>query len=360
MDYIVGILIYLFLLFAVWFYSKTLKPYETGKLCLFSAILLSLFTGLSYDIGWDYLNYRTHIINGDIERFEFLERELMRLSKNIPQLFFIINHTAIISLTIWTINRYSPNKLLSIFVFICFPYQFLFGLSTIRAALMVAIIFAGYMYFLYEQNKPHWFILTVFIAFFIHQAALAGIILLGLHYLKLGRWANLVITILSFTLSASTMNLNINFLNGISLFDGISERFEYYKTVELSGGSVIHYCFFALSLIGIVFYDKIKQHDIAKVSLSMVTVGFFLAMLFQQAPVLSSRLSRFFYIFSILLIPYFINIVPKGLKGKTINLLYLTLLILLLYQLSIDNYNGMDYDRSSTYWPYKTFLNTGL
>ena len=61
-----------------------LKPDEDKKLCIFSFIILSLFAGLSYDIGWDYMTYREAIIYGDIGRFEYLERILMQYNTFDP------------------------------------------------------------------------------------------------------------------------------------------------------------------------------------------------------------------------------------------------------------------------------------
>lgn len=357
MYYIEGVFIYIVLLFTIWFYSKTLKPSEQSKLCMFAFILLSLFAGLSYDIGWDYITYREAIVSGSIERFEFLERELMRISRNTPQLFFIVNHTTIVGLTMWAINRYSPDKLLSTFVFICFPYQFLFGLSTIRAAAMVAIIFGGYLYFLYEKNRPLLFIATLVVGFFVHQVALAGILLLVVHYLKLGRWGNLAIIVLSFFTSLASVNLNMDFLNGITAFEDISGKLEYYTDAEYGGGQLIHYCFLLLSGVGIVGYRKIEHSNLAKTSLTMVTVGYFIASIFQQSPVFASRFSRFFYIFCILLVPYYIQVVPKGLQKFSRAVILCILVALLLYQLSIHNYNGIDFERINTYWPYQTILN---
>lgn len=357
MSYLEGVLIYIFILFIICLFSNIPKTNEQKKLCIFSFILLSLFSGLSYDVGWDYITYRYDIISGNIERYEFLERELMRISENIPQLFFIINHTIIVGLTMWIIYRYSTNKLLSIIAFICFPYQFLFGLSTIRAALMVAVVFSGYMYFLYEKNNPLLFILTLIIGFFIHQAALGGILLLCVHYLKLGWWSNLAIIIVSFFASFIKINLNVDFLNGISVFEGVSSKLEYYtNNSEYGGGQMIHYCFLILSILGIIFYKKIEQSNVAKISLTMVSVGYFIAALFQQSPVLASRFSRFFYVFNILLIPYYVYALPRVLQKVAKMVLLCTLTALLLYQLSIHNYNGVDFGRVSTYWPYKTIM----
>lgn len=358
MIYIEGVLIYILLLAVIWFYSKMHRPNEQVKLCTFAFVLLSLFAGLSYDVGWDYLTYRDAIISGNIERFEYLERVLMRISRNAPQLFFIINHTAIVGLTLWVINRYSTDKLLSIFVFICFPFQFLFGFSTIRAMLTVTMVFWGYEYFLKERKNPLMYLIVLMVGFFVHQASLAGILLLIEHYLKIGRWGNLAIILLSFLASIINLEIfNIDFLNGINMFEEVSDKFEYYTDVEYGGGQLIHYCFLIISIVGIIFYKKIEQFEDARICLTMVTIGYFIFTLFQQSPVLASRFCRFFYVFCILLIPYYVYILPKRLQSISRNLILCLLTSLFLYQLSIHNYNGNDISRTSTYWPYKTIFN---
>lgn len=358
MNYIEGVFIYIILLFVIWFYSKTHRPNDQSKLCTFAFILLSLFAGLSYDVGWDYLTYRDAIINGNIERFEYLERGLMRISKNSPQLFFLINHTAIVGFTMWVINKYSTDKLLSIFVFICFPFQFLFGLSTIRASLMVSMVFWGYEYFLKERNKPLMYVIVILVGFFVHQASLAGILLLVVHYLKIGRWGNLSIILLSFFASFINEHLNLNFLSGISMLEDMSDKMEYYIEEEYGGGQMIHYCFLIISAVGVMFYKKIERFEDVKIYLTMVTIGYFISALFQQSPVLASRFSKFFYVFCILLIPYYVYILPKELQRVSKNFILCVLTALLLYQLSIHNYNGNDFDRINTYWPYKTIFSS--
>lgn len=334
-----------------------LKPDEDKKLCIFSFIILSLFAGLSYDIGWDYMTYREAIIYGDIGRFEYLERILMQYTRNVPQLFFLVNHTLIVGFTMWTINRYASDKLIAIFVYICFPYQFLFGLSTIRAAVVASIVFWGYEYFLNELNKPVLYIIVVGIGFFIHQATLIAILLLFVHYIKIGRWGNLIILFLSLFTAYIHIDLTwLSIFNGLDVFTGLSDKLEYYSDVEFGGGTMIHYCFFILAFIGVIFYRHISNNKTATVSLSMITIGFFLSMLFHESPVLSSRFSRFFYIFCVLLIPEYIKIFPKRFQPVVRGGILLVLITLLLYQLSIPNYIGLMPNRISTYWPYQTIF----
>lgn len=357
MYFIEGVFIYLILVFAIWLYSKATKPSEQRKVCMFAFFLLSLFAGLSYDIGWDYLAYRDAIVYGDIERFEYFERMLMQWSRNTPQLFFLVNHTIIVGLTMWTINRYSPDKLLSILVFICFPFQFLFGLSTIRAAVVVSMIFFGYNYFLRERNQPIWFIAVVALGFFVHKAALIGLLLLLIHYLKIGRLGNLVILLLSFFTSFVYIDLTgLSFLDDVNAFEGISDQLEYYADADYGGGAMIHYCFFALSLIGIIFYKRIAKSENAKICLTMITIGYFISMLFQGSATFSSRFSRFFYPFCILLIPEYLSVFPKNIRTIARGTIICLLIALLLYQLSINNYTGYTPDRISTYWPYNTIF----
>lgn len=355
MYFIEGVFIYLMLVVAIWLYSKVTKQSEQYKVCLFAFILLSLFAGLSYDIGWDYLAYRDAIMCGDVERFEYFERVLMQWSRNTPQLFFLVNHTIIVGLIMWTVNRYSPDKLLSILVFICFPFQFLFGLSTIRAAVAVAMIFFGYNYFLKERNQPIWYIVVVALGFFVHKASPIGLLLLLIHYLKIGRFGNLVILSLSFfTIFINVDLTGLAFLDDVSAFEGISDQLEYYTDADYGGGAMIHYCFFVLSLIGILFYKRIANNENAKIYLTMVTVGYFISMLFQASSTFSSRFSRFFYIFCILLIPEYLSLFPKHIRTIAKEVIVCVLIALLLYQLSINNYTGYTLERISTYWPYHT------
>ena len=355
MYFVEGVFIYLILIFTIALYSKVTKHSEQHNVCMFAFIVLSLFAGLSYDIGWDYLAYRDAIVYGDIERFEYFERVLMQWSQNMPQLFFLVNHTLIVGLTMWTINRYSSDKFLSILVFICFPFQFLFGLSTIRAAVVVSMIFFGYNYFLKERNQPIWFIAVVALGFFVHKASPIGLLFLLIHYLKIGRLGNLVILLLSFFTTFINIDLTgLAFLDEVGAFEGISDQLDYYADSDYGGGTMIHYCFFALSLIGILFYKRIANNKNATIYLTMITVGYFISMLFQGSATFSSRFSRIFYIFCILLIPEYLSLFPKNIRKISRGIVICILIALLLYQLSINNYTGYTPDRVSTYWPYRT------
>ena len=108
------------------------------------------------------------------------------------------------------------------------------------------------------------------------------------------------------------------------------------------------------TLIGILFYKRIANNENAKIYLTMVTVGYFISMLFQASSTFSSRFSRFFYIFCILLIPEYLSLFPKHIRTIAKEVIVCVLIALLLYQLSINNYTGYTLERISTYWPYQT------
>ena len=365
MSFIEGILIYLVVLLLIFIYSKITPDNKQGNVCVFAFILLTLFAGLSYDVGWDYLAYRTAILTGDIERFEFLERELMRLTKKAPQWFFLINHALIIGTTMWAVKKRSVNVLVSIFVFICFPFQFLYGLSTIRAAVVAAMTMWGYVYCLEERKNPLLFIAVIVVGFFIHQASLVGLLLLPIYYVNIGRIGNLVLLIATIFVARMKLHFDMEFLgedvNAMTEVAEMAERLESYEEVETGGGSVIHKCFMALSVIGILFYDKLtKDNKYVGKYITIITIGYFLASMFSESPVLASRFSRPFDAFCVLLIPYFLSIVPQHTKKFATNAVLVLMTLLMLYQLYIPNYNGYENGRKSTYWPYRTIIGRNI
>lgn len=358
MYFFENILIYLALIVIIALYHHLTHKSGNKHICFLAFLLLGAFAGFSYDVGWDYMSYMDSIKIGDVERYAFIERHLAMLVKQRPQWFFIVNHFAISALVMSAIDKSSINPYISILLYICLPCSFLTSLSTIRFALASAIVFWGYCVFL-RKNKIVPFLLTACIGMLTHTAILFGLILIPLHYIKSTKWLNIAILVASFILIGVGSNFQISIFQDSNGVAEINEQIEHYHDVDMGGNSMINILFLAISVVNIIFFDKLcKLDDKAPKYVLFITMGYFMSNFFMGSSVLAARFSRCLYIFSILIIPYYIKLF-KNIKTQKIiqQSIIVVALVLYVYQLMIPNYNGYELERTSTYWPYRFFFN---
>lgn len=356
MEYVINIGLYELIPLSILLFSK-LKP---KKICVFTFWVLFLFSALSYDVGWDYIPYLNDIKNLNIERHEFLEKQLMALSFNLDfyQLFFIVNHLLILLCVLYTIKNESRCITLSIIVFICFPFMFLTGLSTIRSALATAIIFWATGKFL-KDKRILLYLVVVLICFFIHKSSILSLLILFFYYIPLNRWGNLVLLVTAFLVGGMGIIPSFNnfFFFNNELLSDVVERYDRYVQGGGDTGSqqLVQIIFVGINIMNIIFYKSIGKTDIIRKYITLINIGCCLFFVFRGNTVLASRFSRLFYLFVVLVIPYYIDIIKIGRKNA-VGLIVGVCLIIFVYQLYVPNYNGMDPWRINTYWPYKFFF----
>jgi hypothetical protein len=338
------------------------KPSDGKGLCFFSSVLLSLFAGLSYDVGWDYVNYIHIMETNSIERIEFLEWALLNfcVQTRSYQLFFLVNHILIVGLIIYSIYLACKDPFLPIIAFLCFPFTYLLEFSTIRAALVMALTLFAYIKFL-RNGKVVYFTAIIIAGFFIHNISPLGLSLIPLHYMNFGRISNIVFLIICLIYSrAGISELNVSFLNSFDVLENVSSRFNYYIESEgnFGGGTMVHYVYLIFIILNIIFYNRITDNDknIRKYIL-FVTVGYCMYLLFSSNQTLADRFSRNFYVFELLLIPRYVTLLGHKNRMLIQMALVSVCLGLFMYQLYIPNYNGTDPTRRSTYLPYNVFFN---
>lgn len=143
-----------------------------------------LFSALRFDVGYDYvyywqlLNKTLPYYEPSLNRLEFLNIELIKLSQKIqfPQFFFIISSAIILFPIGYIIRKLSRDYLISTLLFISIPLFFLNSLSIVRQFMAIAIVLYA-VKFLFE-NKNLTFLIWVFIASLFHLSGILGVILL--------------------------------------------------------------------------------------------------------------------------------------------------------------------------------------
>lgn len=358
---------FVLLVLIIFFFRKT----NDQRALLLSITLMTLFSAIRYDIGWDYWNYRNVIennIGNDSIRFELLEKSLVLLCQklNFPQLFFIVNSFLTYIFLYLGIKKLSKCYFYSFLTFLALPIFFFSSLSVVRFALAATIIFWGYSFL--SERKFIRYVLIVLFAFLIHKSSLIAIILIPMYLFPLNRNVNIIIFIISLFIS-STQILPI--IKNSTLFYKtliLIDEFEYVNyylegTGKIGGFNKIPLLFIAINAINLIYYNNllksqnnIKGND-TKIYITFFNIGCCFMLIFKDITVLSSRISVYFLYAIILIIPLYFNIKEYRFNMLTKQAIFLIYIILFSIQLYIPNYNGHDSQRYSTYYPYKTFLN---
>ncbi|MCI7070642.1 EpsG family protein [Bacteroides pyogenes] len=353
-EYLYYSFIYVLLFVAIFIVNK---QFPNDKFCYVAGFILAMFAGLSYDVGWDYVVYRDMMLNKmDYSRIELLEQWLLIFCKDIkfPQLFFLVNHFVIVFCNVLVIKKVSPNKYISVILFLCLPLSFLTGISTIRAAVTASIMFYAYEYYL-RENKVLYFLGCGIICFFVHASSLIFVLMIFVRYINIPLIFNILLFAIAFIFSKSVL-IDFSYLANFSFMADIVERFDYYQSIGNDSSSSIPYIYYALNVLNFIFYKQLVKNDkITSQYITLFNIGCCLSLFFSFNHTMSLRFSRFYYSWLVLLIPYY-SIVFYKQRFMITKLIIGLSLLLLLYQLYLPNYNGTDPFRISTYWPYQLFF----
>ena len=355
LDFIFYSFIYVLLFLLIWIFNK---KYNADKFCIMSALALALFASLSYDVGWDYVVYRD-MMKGqmDYSRIELLEQWLIEFCKKTetPQLFFFVNHFVIVFCNALAIKKSSINPYISFVLFLCLPLSYLIGISTIRAAVAASIMFFAYEYFL-KEGKYIVFIGFGVISYFVHAASLIFLPMLLVYYIQVPKYINIASFVICLVFSSGQI-LDLSFLSAYSFFEGTIDRFDYYANNNDGVASKIPYIYYAINALNLLFYEKLsKASETNRQYIALINIGCCLSLIFSFNHTMCLRLSRFYYSWLVLLIPYYTLIFSKPIRVNISKGIIAVCFLLYMYQLSLPNYDGMDHTRVSTYWPYQLFF----
>ncbi|NKD46799.1 EpsG family protein [Mammaliicoccus sciuri] len=252
----------------------------------------------------------------------------------LEETFIVVLFSILFLISIfWLIYKYSNNSLISIILFICLGYLF-FSLTGLRQTFALTFIIISYKYLL--ERKKYKFIILVLLASLFHSTALVFLIAYPLVYLKLGI-KHLVVLIIAFL-------INILFNSQIySLLDNImlNEKYEYYLQNEESlnySGFLIQLSIFLFCLIFKKMILTKSPENITYYNLMFIGLIF---QLFATNIAVIFRISLYFSIFSIILLPNVIS----GIKDVNVKILVNTLVIvvLLMYLFISGYYEGYSF-----------------
>ena len=349
--------LYPYLIISIVFLLSSTKYIKNGPKIIF--VILMLFTCLRYNVGWDYFAY-VDLIKGNIvtivnSRFEPLSILVFLCAKylNFYPLVFIFFGYLTLKLTQLTINKYSVDPVISWVVFYSLPLFYFASLSTIRQSIAAAFILFSYNYII--NKKTILFLLMILIASLFHVSAIAGLLLLPLAKIPVSLKFNWILLGLSFLLSPILKNLLLN----INLGFPILTTLKYYINANITGSTILQYLYYAIGVTNLLFYKKLtEKSEENKQLIAITTAGLFIYNLLSFEPVSAGRISAFFLIFWILIIPHYANFFKEWQRPFvrfTVSL-FLILISFAYLNIYISAYQNKVLEKIS-FLPYKVWFN---
>ncbi|WP_298878393.1 EpsG family protein [uncultured Polaribacter sp.] len=346
-------LVYIFFILLVFFLPLLgkIKIVNGIKIYGYTAtfIIIFIFCALRFDVGYDYSMYY-ELIKGDVKfynaqinRIEFLSRQLIIFSNFIGfyQFFFIVSSFVILYFFHRTIKENSFDKWLSIIIFISFPIFFFVSLSIVRQYMAVAILFYSYKYI--KQRKFWYYLLVVLFCFFLHKSTILALPI----YFLYGNFINKKIIIVLYFLGFFSSEI-LAFLIRLT-----SERYSIYLDLIAGEGGNLILIFFqilGLFLLPIVYNFRDKEDKDFNFYLLTYYVGLFLWASLSKFGHAGFRGGLYYMSFTILLIPHLKN------KIKEYKFIRESIAIICFLFFFINLYIGSKHKIKDSNLPYQTFF----
>lgn len=349
-----------YLIIAIFFVlCHAYKLKNSSKIIFFVLLFFCIFR---YDVGWDYMSYVNEIKEGitsiNESRYEPFSKLIFYLSSSIgfyPFTFFFFAF-ATLYLVYKSINLFSENRTLSWLVYYSLPLFFFASLSTIRQSIATAIILFSYKYL--QENKRIKYLISILIASLFHISGIAGLLLWPIIKIPINKKISFIILFASFLFPLYIEKIIISFaesyFSGFEFFNSLS----WYLNAENKGTSILQYLYYFFGFFNLLFYNKLI--DIApknKTYINLVTFGIVLFNLLSFEPISATRLSAFFLIFLMFIIPYYPFLFPKYVKVIRTSIVALLIAISFFYLwIYINGYANNELDKIS-FIPYYFWFN---
>jgi len=346
------ILIFLTIMLSSYFKSKY------RSLIIFLALFL--FSALRFDVGWDYTEYvgiiKSGIDNISNSRLEPLAKFILQTGAYLEfyPIVFIIFSFLTLYFVHKSITRYSSNHALSWLVFYCLPLFFLASLSTIRQSVATAIVLFSFKY-IYEKKHLK-FLLLILISTLLHYSSIIGLLLIFICKKPFNKTTNIILIFSSFIFSEFIYNYLEIFLN---IDNSMIKRYvAFYLDADLHSPTKLQYIYYSIAVLNIFVYDKlVSLNPLNKIFIAISSFGIFLFNILSFEPVTASRISAFFIIFWIFLIPEYSKLFEFRSK-KIIKFMIYSLFIIMFF-LYLNIYvtafeSGLN--EKNSFIPYKSWI----
>ncbi|SEL32528.1 EpsG family protein [Carnobacterium iners] len=234
-----------------------------------------------------------------------------------------------------TIRKYSPYPYLSYVAIISLGY-FFFSLTGLRQTLALSLILLSYPFLKEKKKLP--FIVIVFIASLFHSSALVFLFSYPLANMRLGYKHILGL--------GASLFISVFFSDYIRYFVKIFSWTETLSSYALQEAKLSYSGFIiqlSILLFCVIFKERLIKEDTKNLILYNLL---FIGLIFQSfAPVIAEffRISMYFSIFSIILVPRAINVVKdKNLRVLVYFIIFILFVSYILWTNSFYSYNFLD------------------
>lgn len=315
--------------------------------------LLFIFSSLRYGIGYDYFNYCEIIKKGD--NFEPLSHILANIARksHCIQIFFIINSFLAIYPIYYVAKRKSEDACFTLLMYYLWPILFLESLSIVRNASAYSFIFLAW-YFI-QQKKFLKGLIWVIVAGLFHYSGFVGIALFFFYAYPLNKKSLFCIFLISFIIGEE-IHILMQGLDYTIVESPIISKLLAYGNNGEDQGRFMKYIIIFISLLNIVYWNRlVRCNSQNKILLNLACFGGCLWVMLSFDKTISLRISSFFLIFQILIIPSYINIAMLYYR-KIIRLLILVFFITYFSSGFIINILAYTPNSKMSYIPYQTIF----
>ena len=349
------------LLFLSLIIAYTIK--DKRKQLFFIFVVLAIFSGLRYGIGYDYYSYLDSCMSGSnrMERYEPIPRIFALWSQEtFPYLFFILSSIFISVFYCLGIKKGGNDYYYEAIFYICFPFFFFNQLGIVRQAMASSAVFLAIAMdnkFSISLKNPVLLkkLILLAIGFLCHQSALVAVLIL-LPWHKVNKYLLWGMFIISFFIGIMiTPFLESLLYLGYLGEDVTATALDYLGNENEGEGRLIKYLIYIIAVVTLLFYNRlIKRDEKNAYYIGLLIFGASLYALFAFNSSLAKRFCVFFFSSSIFIVPQLVRIL------KIPHFIYvsvMTFLLTFLIYLNSSNTRPEDKNGSSVSYPYRTFLN---
>lgn len=269
-------------------------------------LLMFVFSAIRYGIGYDYYGYVQTVLH-DVQDYQLARHEpFSRLLVEIGyhthyQVFFALCAFFTLYPLYKACLKLSINPAYSLLIYFLFPRYYLESFSIVRNAMAYSFVLYAFV-FLYQKKKL-WSIVMTVMAVMCHKSAAIGFLIYPVYYLRPYLKLNIIIYIVSFAASSLMMGL-VGDLTSLLPF---LEVVEHYAETARSEGGTMTFIINGLCIFHFFVWKKLARlNPTNEKYLVFFSIGGCLWNIFLPIDsTLALRLSSFFQIFIIFLVPQY-------------------------------------------------------
>lgn len=327
------------------------------KTVVFSSLILFIFAGIRYGIGYDYIQYLIKIKSSIEQPYEWAQNSIIYWSRilEFPQLFFILNSFVSVFCISFVGHKLTKSGAIVLLCYFLVPLFYVDGLSIVRNASAYSLIFLSF-YFYMEKRFVLCFLIC-FLATGFHSSSYIFILLyMCLIFMKKTRKINILIYIVAISFMFLDLSEFIYENIKVILPNNLVKNVDYYFIYNQDQGKSIKYVLFLIGFFNLFFFQKLVKKDRnSNVYIYLYNIGLLLWGLFSFDHTLSLRLSTYFLLFFVLLGPTYCDIVFIRMKLNVFFIAFLSMFLASSFFVNINAYIAGISDKIS-FLPYQTIF----